>query len=252
MREERLKRIEQYLLQHEVCRLDTLSELMGVSKMTVRRDVDALCEMGVVHKVYGGVRHNRRQGVAPLLSYFQREVAHVKEKDYIGSIAGGLTHEKEVVFLDSGTTIPLLVKYLSGKQVNIVTHNLSALGECSKQAGLNLFGLGGEYNRMGSSFAGELTQEEVGRYNITTAFIAATGVSLEVGYTCSIPLEAAIKRLVIQKATRVYALVDHTKWNVSAMMTFAKLTDIQGVITDRRPPAEFMNLFQQNGIEVHY
>lgn len=250
MREERLKRMEDFIGKQGACSLDMLSETFGVSKITVRRDVDTLYAAGAVEKVYGGVRHRETGAEAGLLSFMRREIQHMDAKRRIGKLAAGLLGEGDTVFLDSGTTTPLLMRYVGDKTINVITNNLHVVTESVKCKNTGLYLAGGEFIRMTNSFVGDHTVSMLNGFNITTAFIAATGVSLSAGLTNSLSQESVIKKAAMARAARTYLLVDHSKWGVASMITFAGLDCLSGVITDQSPPAEFAEALKEKGVAL--
>ncbi len=252
MREERLKQMEDFIDRQGECSLDTLSETFGVSKITVRRDMNALYAAGVVEKVYGGVKHRESGAPAGPLSFMQREIQNMDAKRKIGRLAAGLINEGDTVFLDSGTTTPLLMRYVGDKTINVITNNLHVVTESVKCKNAGLYLTGGEFIRMTNSFVGEHAVSMLDGFNITKAFIAATGVSLSAGLTNSLSQESVIKKTAMSRAELTYLLVDHSKWGVASMITFAALDGLTGVITDQAPPAEFAEILKERGTALIY
>lgn len=251
MKEERLKQMEEYLKQNEMCRLDVLCDMFGISKITARRDIDELCKTGAAEKIYGGVRFPKKDAL-PTVPYSRRHGSNADKKDYIGRLAASIVCGGDTVFIDSGTTTLHLIKYVPDKKINVVTHNLNAVEECLNHENINVFVLGGEFDRLTNSFTGENTTHSMGLYNISKAFLAATGASLTQGFTNSAPAETNIKKKAVDRCPERYVMIDSSKWNVVSLKTFADTADITGVITDSKPPDGFVKLFGETGVQLIY
>lgn len=251
MKQQRLQQMEEYIKKNEFCRLEDISEKFAISMSTVRRDIDALYRSGIIEKLYGGVQYTSKQPNSTV-PYPQRETRLVKEKEIIGKIAADFVVPDDTIFIDSGTTTLRLLKHVNNLPINIVTNNLHAVNECIDKENIRLFFSGGEYYSLASSFVGPQALEAIEKYNITTAFLAATGVSENYAFTNSSPFETSIKKKIIQRSSKCYILVDHSKWDVVSLSTFASFTDVTGVLTDKEPPVKYMNIFYQHGIKVVY
>lgn len=251
MKEQRLKKIEDYVALHNMCRLDALCEEFHVSMPTIRRDIERLCEDGLISKVYGGVRSNRKE-IAPTIPYLQRDIHNIAEKEYIGQLAALLIVENDTIFVDSGTTTLRLLKYTEKKNINIVTNNLNVINECLDYSHLNVITSGGELHRTTNSFVGDAAISSILDYNNSIAFLAATGASIEAGFTNSSPMETNIKKAALSKSARKYIMLDYSKWAKVSLMCFAELSQVTGIITNCKPPDEFVEYFNNHHIAMIY
>ena len=251
MKKERLKQMEEYLNEHEICSLNDLCGAFNMSMVTIRRDVDELRKAGIIEKIYGGVKRIDKN-IPPTLPYIQRNVRNVKEKDYIGQLAASIISAEDCVFIDSGTTTPYLIKHVKDEPINIATSSFNVIEECRCRENINIIALGGEFYRLTNSFVGDGAVRAFSSYNISKAFMAATGASIEYGFTNSTSAESNLKAEAIARCRESYVMIDHDKWGVVSLKTFARLTDVTGVITDRRPPAKYVKFFNAKGIKLLY
>ncbi len=250
MKISRLNSIEQYVISKETVSIDELCEVFGVSKNTIRRDLNDLEARGHIAKVYGGVTIVGSPGAVPMPV---RSNLNSSDKNQIGMLAANEVQDGDTIFIDSGSTTVCLLRYLSSrKRVTVITHSLGAMSEASKYDNLSLISLGGIYNAATDSFTGLSTFEMLSGMTINKAFMAATGISLESGMTNTTFLEAEIKRGVVQHAGGIYLLADSSKLDKSAVISFCPLKDITAFITDRRPPEKYMHFFSENNIRVRY
>lgn len=250
MKISRLNAIEQYVISRETATIDELCEAFGVSKNTIRRDLNELEARGHIAKVYGGVTAVSAAGAVPAPV---RSGLHSSDKNLIGRLAAELVEDGDTIFLDSGTTTVCMLKYLATKKrITVITHSLSALCEASKYKNLNIISLGGIYSRPTDSFVGLSTFESLSTMKISKAFMAATGASIENGLMNTTFLEAEIKRGVVQRTRHIFLLADSSKLDRDAVISFCRLEDIAMLITDCEPCERYKKFFVANGVEVRY
>ncbi|PKM51974.1 MAG: DeoR/GlpR transcriptional regulator [Firmicutes bacterium HGW-Firmicutes-7] len=249
MKEERIKYIENYISEHELCSLDHLCDVFEISKTTLRRDINILEKMGNIRKVYGGVAINKSNQTSTV-PFMQREINFHDEKIHIGKMASTYIRDGETIYVDSGTTTLQISHYIKDKSITIVTNNLNLINECVDCSNINIISVGGELSRITKSFTGDLAVNTLSSLNISKSFIAATGISIEAGFSNSLPLETAIKKVAINKSKSVYVMADHTKWGIVSLMTFAKLSAATGIITDLAPPRKYIEYCKTNNIQI--
>ncbi len=248
MKISRLNSIEQYVIARETATIDELCETFGVSKNTIRRDLNELEARGHIAKVYGGVTAISSASAVPTPI---RSGMHSADKTLIGRLAAEEVADGDTIFLDSGTTTVCMLKFLTKKKrITLVTHSLGAMAEASKYENLSVISLGGIYSRPTDSFVGLSAFEALSAMKINKAFMAATGVSLENGMTNTTFLEAEIKRGVVQRASQIFLLADGSKLERDAMVSFCPLSRLTGFITDRRPDEKYMDFFNKHQIRV--
>lgn len=249
MKISRLNAIEQYVISKETASIDELCEVFGVSKNTIRRDLNDLESRGHITKVYGGV--TAVPSGNPVLPSPVRSGINQADKNLIGRLAAEEVKDGDTIFIDSGTTTLCMLRYLNNrKKLTIITHSLAALSEASKYENLSLICPGGIYSPPTDSFVGLSTFESLSGMTINKAFMGATGVSLESGMTNTTFLEAEIKKGVVQKATSVYLMADASKLDKEAVISFCQLRDLSAFITDRQPADSYIEFFRHNGIRV--
>ena len=249
MKVSRLNSIEQYVISRETVSIDELCEVFGVSKNTIRRDLNELEMRGHITKVYGGVTATVPSGAVPTPI---RSSLNTVDKSLIGRPAEEV-EDGDTIFIDSGTTTLCLLRFLvAKKRITIITHSLGALSEASKYDNLNIISLGGIYSPTTDSFVGLSAIEALSSMRINKAFMGATGVSLTAGMTNTTFLEAEIKRAVVHRADSIYGMADSSKIGREAIVTFCHLKDLTAFITDREPPKEYVDLCRQENVKLRY
>ena len=233
MKVSRLNSIEQYVISRETVSIDELCEVFGVSKNTIRRDLNELEQRGHITKVYGGVTATVPSGAVPTPI---RSGLNQIDKSLIGRLAAEEVADGDTIFIDSGTTTLCLLRFLvAKKRITIITHSL-----------------GGIYSPTTDSFVGLSAIEALSTMRINKAFMGATGVSLTAGMTNTTFLEAEIKRAVVHRADNIYGMVDSSKIGKEAIVTFCHLKDLTAFITDCEPPKEYVDLCNAENVKLRY
>lgn len=248
MRTKRIGNIEKYIYVNKTVTLDQLCEEFKVSKNTIRRDIDELASKGLVKKIYGGVTIPDTQSMKP---FEERSISNFGLKQYIAKKAASLINDGEIIFIDSGTTTFPMVEYIQKKNnLTILTNNIEVIIKCIPHHNINVISLSGILDRKALSFTGATAVDVLQQYNISKAFLAATGISSKNGATNSSPAETAIKRTAIERSVRKYLLVDHTKFEVSSLVTYAQFDKLDAIITDQYPGKELENAILSAGCEI--
>ncbi|NLO47413.1 MAG: DeoR/GlpR transcriptional regulator [Clostridiales bacterium] len=244
MRSKRMEDISTYIYEQKMVTLDKLCQKFGVSKNTIRRDINELITYGNFKKIYGGVTVSP---IKKLVSFDEREVRKWSAKQRISAKAAELVEDGDIIFIDSGTTTSHMIDHIKDrKNLTVITNNLEIIIRAIPYENINLISLSGTLNRKTLSFTGGSAVNVLCGYNISKAFIAATGISVISGASNSSAPEYEIKLTAVQRSRLVYLLADCSKFNVISLMTYCTLAEIDTLITDEEPPAEFAEIFAEN------
>lgn len=159
-----------------------------------------------------------------------KRTEHYQEKDTVCRKASFFVKDGDCVFLDGGTTLVPMVKYLLDKDIEIVTHSmLIAKAFSEKKARLHV--LGGDYNQKYDMVMGSVTLTEMKRYNFNCAFIGCLGINLEkeIFYTAEMdPL--LIKEAAMERAVSNYLLLDMSKLFISSCCSSVSTSNFDAII----------------------
>lgn len=248
MKADRILDMERYIINRGMATMEELREHFDISMNTVRRDVAELLARGTVTKVYGGVR--ARPTEQTLTPYEVRRRGSEAAKAAIGCRAAEMVHDGDVIFIDSGTTTVQMIDHLAHRrELTIITNNIEAIVRALPHEHITIIALPGQVRRKTHSLTGEDAVRYLKRFNVRTAFIAATGVSTH-GVTNSSPMEFEIKKCAVESAEKTVLLIAGAKFGVTGLMTFAQLRDFDALVTDERPDAEACRLLAENGVEL--
>ncbi|MDM5247807.1 DeoR/GlpR family DNA-binding transcription regulator [Lysinibacillus sp. G4S2] len=248
IKDKRVNKIEEYIIQHKSVSLDELMNVFKVSKNTIRRDVQELVDSGDFKKVYGGVAVNDER--AKLESFHDRQVRNQTEKEMIGKAAANYVHDGDIIFIDSGTTTIEMIDYINIKQVTVITNNLDFIVRALPYENINVITPGGILERKTNSFGILKYMDMLNTYNINKAFMASTGISLSNGVTNASPLESELKSSIVNRSSEVFLLIDHNKFDKYGLMTYCGLDKIDFLITDAIPSEVYQSYAKKNDIQL--
>ncbi|MED4224370.1 DeoR/GlpR family DNA-binding transcription regulator [Neobacillus cucumis] len=246
IKEKRIKKIHDYVVEQHSASLDELVSVFDVSKNTIRRDVQTLVERGDLKKVYGGVSVIHKK----LESFQDRKTRNQEQKASIVKKAANFVKDGDIIFIDSGTTTIEMFDYIKEKSLTIFTNSMEFIVRALPFEQLNVISIGGVLDRKTDSFGNPLNLDLLSNYNIKKAFMASTGISLSSGVTNASPLESELKKLIVKKSAEVYLLVDHDKFDKYGLMTYCGLDEIDYLITDRDPKPSYQEFAKKNTIRL--
>lgn len=253
MKEYRATAIVEYLSTKKMVSLDELCDDFQVSKTTIRRDVNELTKLGYVNKVYGGIVLNEKRikqvNDSEVIPYLRRLDESTEAKKIIGTLAAGLIKDGDTIFIDSGTTTLNILEHIAERRnIHVITNSLSVLNGI-KALGIETYCLGGIYMPKTDSFVGGSAALKSVR--ITKAFMGASFVDTK-GMTNFSYHEAEMKRAVIESSDRIIIMADTKKFGHAATICFCPIENVSVVITEKRPPEEFVAQAEDIGIELIY
>ena len=250
MKIERINKINELLKEQHTVTIDKLCDTFNVSKNTIRRDIVELEQAGLIRKVYGGIVLES-SNIMPLEPFSAREIRNIDAKKKIAAAAAACVSEGDVIYIDSGTTTMHMIPHLLGKSyLTIVTASVYVLDIASRYSNLNVIATGGALQAPIKAFVGPNVLSCIKSYNFSKIFLAATGISLEHGATNASPLECEIKQCLVQKPCSKYLLADSSKFDVSSLMTYGDLKDIDCIVTNGQPPEKYQRHFNKNDVGI--
>ena len=218
-------------------RVSELTELLGVSDMTVRRDLDTLARRGLVRKVHGGATLPRR-GSSDEPGFEAKSGQERPAKDAIARRAAEFVEPGTAVAVTAGTTTHALAHHLARvPELTVVTNSLP-VAEVLDASGRpdQTVVLSGGIRTPSDALVGPVAVRAIRSLHVDWAFMGVHGMHPEAGFTSPNLLEAETNRAVLASARRLVVLADHTKWEVVGLSTIAAIEQASVVITDSRLP----------------
>ena len=247
---ERQQRILELVREQVAVRVSYLSDLLNVSDMTIRRDLDVLEKQGLLERTHGGAVC-RQDRVFEETLYQSRLLEHPEERLRIAQKAASLIEPNDTIFIGAGTTTAQILRYLDpGLQVRIYTNNLGVLSEMQDNAARIVF-TGGTYDPASFSLVGPIAIETIQQVYATKMFLAVDGLSLKAGLTTVTSEDAMMSRTMIRHTQgQIIVLVEHTKFGCVAEMVIAPIEQADVVVVDRNISTVYLEQLESLGLRV--
>jgi len=221
-------------------RVSDLTQRLGVSDMTIRRDLEVLARDGLVEKVHGGaVLPGTPASHEP--GFEAKLVLEQPEKTVIARAAASLVRPGTAIAVAAGTTTFALAQcLLDVPGLTIVTNSLRVTNLFSGTRGLDGTAdsvvLTGGVRTPSDALVGPVADLTIRSLHFDLLFLGCYGFDAEAGLTTPNLAEAETNRAFIRVARRVVVLADHTKWGLVSLSSFAQLNEVDVLITDGMLP----------------
>lgn len=231
--EQRYEKILALLDEKKSVTVAEITELLGISESTARRDITALDKAGRLTKVFGGAVTNSGSFVTQEPTVAQKVEIRKAEKIRIARHAADLIEETDFVYLDAGTSTGYMLEFLAQKNAAFVTNAVAHAQRLAAQ-GNRVFLIGGELKSSTEAVVGSLATETLSRYHFTKGFFGTNGINKSEGFTTPDVGEAQVKRTAMRQCRDRYILADSSKFGSISAVTFAALEDAV-ILTDEIP-----------------
>ncbi|SBT37153.1 DeoR/GlpR family DNA-binding transcription regulator [Micromonospora auratinigra] len=241
--QQRQSAILELIRQRGGVRVSHLVSRFGVSDMTIRRDLEALAERGLVDKVHGGATL-AGPGSADEPGFAAKSIRQQDEKRAIAERAVELVEPGMAVALSAGTTTAALAARLAEVRGLTVVTNSIPVADVLYQSPRpdQTVVLTGGIRTPSDALTGPVAEAAIATLNVDLLFLGVHGMSPRTGFTTPNLLEAAVNRRLIAAARRLVVLADHTKWETIGIATIAPLAEADLLITDGGLPPEARRL----------
>jgi DeoR family transcriptional regulator, fructose operon transcriptional repressor len=241
--EERKTEILKLIKSGTPVRVGELTQNFGISESTVRRDLQEMEDAGLIQRTHGGAI------LAQLgyeLTFHEKGVRLLKEKQKIAQLAADLVEEGETVLLDAGTTTLEIARALQGKRITVATNSIEVAQIFAEDADVEVLILGGTWRKSTRSLVGYLTNEMLRRIHFDKVFLAANGVEANLGVTTPNSMEAETKRHMVQAGKKIILVVDHSKIGQKGLYKICDLGEIDLLIIDDQLDDEELAMLRSN------
>jgi DeoR family transcriptional regulator, fructose operon transcriptional repressor len=245
--DERRQQLSEFLARRGYADLALLLTELGVSESTVRRDLSALEEEGVVRRTHGGAVCVSDRFSA--LNYAAREVTAVVEKEAIGRRAAELIQDGQTILLDGGTTTYQVARNLLSRSLQVVTNSLPIANLLHASAGIELILIGGYiYPRTGVAL-GPYAQQMVSALHVDKAIMGVAGITEDSLYNANaLMVEAELQ--MMRSAGEVIVVADSSKFGKRALARLGGWEMIDRVVSDDGLEAHWQDVVRAAGAEV--
>lgn len=231
-----------------VVSINELVNMLSVSHMTVRRDLEKLEHEGLVIAVSGGVQITKKLSAEPS-RHIKNELA-AEEKQRIGRYAATLIPERSSIYLDAGTTSLALAHCLTARDdLTIVTNDFAVLNYLAENGMSNVIHTGGQLRPQNMSAVGTLAARSIEAFAFDIAFLSASSWDYR-GITTPDVDKVIVKQAAVHASRRKILICDSSKYSQVATFVAVKLDELDLLITDNKLLGSAKEIMQSHHVEV--
>ncbi len=225
-----------------------LCERFNVSEVTIRTDLRALNQQGLLQRTRGGTLASH---VLPELSFGVRQQQRAQIKAWIGQAAADLVKPGDAIAIDASTTALAITPWLRKlPELTVVTNSLKVAMSLLNAPHIQVIMPGGALRRESISLVGSGPEAFLNEYHVRLVFVGARGLTLDKGLTDVSLDEVMSKKAMIARGQQLIGLVDSYKWGQIATATFATLAQLDMLITDDSAPPDLVEGVRCTGVQV--
>jgi len=229
--EERVKKISDFINNETRASVVELSEKFGVSKVTIRRDLDILAGEKLIVKTHGGAIPMEEK-LSYEIPYRTKSSLNKAEKQKIGREAATLIKDNDIIILDSGSTTLEIAKRITQKNVTVVTNDINIAMEIAINPNIELIVIGGTLIKGVFTLIGDTTLESFKKIYVNKTFMGCDALDLEFGISNRQLSECKIKLAMIDAAIEVIMVCDRSKFNKKVSFHLCDVAKINKIVTN--------------------
>ena len=244
--ENRSKQILELLSERKKIDVSGLADLLQVSQVTVRKDLDALEERGFIRRVHGFAELNTTDRISARLAY------HYEAKKHIAELATSLVGSGDTVMIESGSCCAILADLLAQKcaSLTIITNSAFIADYVRAYPHVQVVLLGGIYQHDSQCLVGPMLRDNAARYHVRYFFIGTDGWSERFGFTNRDPLRAQAVADMAFACDEMVVLTESEKFSTVGTVPLNIKAQPKLVITDKNIPAQAEEILAAQGIRI--
>lgn len=247
--EQRREKILELLGEKGEVRVSSLSDIFGISEVTVRGDLEYLSLQGLLSRIHGGAVSSSK--LYHEMDLKERLSANETEKKVIAERVASMIHDNESIMLNSGTTITYVLRALRGRHnLTLVTNSLPIATEASAYKSFNVILLGGLINSKYLFTYGDDALRQLSCYHADKLVLSVDGIDRDCGLTLYYANETEISRRMIAQSTSVIVAADYSKIGRVAFADIAPVTRADCIVTNSSASVEHITSLRDAGVTV--
>ena len=247
-RDERRQLIMDLLVEQGAVELEALAERFGVSKMTIHRDLDDLEAEGLLRKIRGGATIEAGTQFESDFRFRERQGPDVKAR--MAQTALDFVEPGMTIMLNDGSTAAFVGTMLRHKRpLTVITNNDAVIGALKAEPGITVIALGGRYSSKYNAWVGRVTEDALAHLRADLAIISTPAVSGTQTFNMDDDI-VRVKRRMMDGAQRSILLINHARFDRTALHMLADLAEFEAVITDERPSDDAQDALARAGLKL--
>ena len=222
-----------------------LAELLNVSQVTIRKDLGALEEKGLLKREHGYAVITSSDDINSRLAFnydIKRKIAH---------LACELVSDGETVMIESGSSCALLAEYLAynKKDITIIT-NSTFIATYIREGNAKVVLLGGDYQPESQVVVGPLTRKCVKDFFVDKLFVGTDGYNSKIGFTGKNLMRTETVKAMGESANKIIILTESSKFSERGVVSQFKIDEVDYLLTDTNIPDDILENLKKGKIEV--
>lgn len=228
--------------------VEQLAETFNVTPQTIRRDLNQLRELGLLHRVHGGaIVHD---GVSNL-GYEARRRLSSGEKEAIARCAAQLIPDDTSLFINIGTTTEQVARHLVNRVgLLVITNNINVVNTLRECETIQVMTAGGIVRREDGGIVGDATVDFIAQFKVDFAVVGASAIEVDGTVLDYDPREVRVAQAIIANARSIILVADSTKFERNAPMRITDISRVDYFVTDRMPPPAFADICRERGVTL--
>lgn len=230
--------------------VEALADDFGVTPQTIRRDLNDLCQRGLLSRVHGGavLAHSVSN-----FGYQARRVLAAKGKRWIGERTAALIPNNCSLFINIGTTTEQVARALQGhRDLVVITNNINVINILSSAQGIELVVAGGLVRQSDGGILGEAAVEFIRQFKVDFAVIGTSAIDADGTLLDYDFREVKVAQAIMQNARRCILVSDSMKWERRAPMRIAQIGEVDAFVTDKEPPQHLRDICEANDVQLEF
>lgn len=228
--------------------VEGLAGEFDVTSQTIRRDLNELCDRGLLSRVHGGAiaAHSVSN-----VGYETRRRLSTEGKRLIGLQAARHIPERCSLFINIGTTTEQVARALYGRRgIVVITNNINVVNILSGSPGLELILAGGAVRQSDGGIVGEAAVDFIRQFKVDYAVIGASAIDEDGSILDYDYREVKVAKAILENARRRILVADASKFEISAPVRICDISDLEVFVTDRPPPTRFREVCQSSDVDL--
>ncbi|TXD85215.1 DeoR/GlpR transcriptional regulator [Subsaximicrobium wynnwilliamsii] len=226
-----------------------LCEHLGVSAVTIRKDLKFLETKGLLHRTHGGASLDN-----PYINertVIDKAKVCVEQKTSIAKMAASRILENDSILIASGTTVQIFSKHITAKtKLTVITSSIYVALNLIDNTDIEIIQLGGYLRHSSASVIGKYAELILKDISCSTLFLGVDGIDLDYGLSTTNIEEAALNKKMMKSAQKVIVLADSSKFGKKSFARIADLSEVHEIITDRGISSLIKKKLEEKEIKV--
>lgn len=249
IKEERHQLILDTLMKHESIQVSDLSSLLGVSTVTIRKD---LTELEKNSKLYRS--HGKAILINPYInnrSVNEKEMLFRDEKKEIGKYAASLITKDDSIIIASGTTVLALARGIRPiHKLTVISASLQVSEILGVNESVDIVQLGGTLRHSSLSAVGKYAESPLSEFSCSKLFLGVDGIDIDFGITTTDIREADLNKVMMHSAQKTIVLADSSKFRRRGFSKIANMDEVDLIVTDSGISDKIVQRIEELGIEL--